>query len=132
MVLAPSSLELPDVIDVDAFAGLPLIAREEGSLTLSIMNELLTEHTVEYVSQLGGTTAVNEAVASGLGVSLVPVRSARPWLRAGAVTISRLADEQPQHQFHLVHSTQRYITPATKALTHHLHTWALTGRRRTG
>lgn len=132
VVLAPSSLELPDVIDVDAFAGLPLIAREEGSLTLSIMNELLTEHTVEYVSQLGGTTAVNEAVASGLGVSLVPVRSARPWLRAGAVTISRLADEQPQHQFHLVHSTQRYITPATKALTHHLHTWALTGRRRTG
>ena len=128
-MLAPSRLALPDVIDIDAFASLPVIAREEGSLTLSIMNELLASHTVEYVAQLGGTTAVNEAVASGLGVSLVPVRSSRPWMRAGGVTISRLVDEQPQHEFHLVHSTQRYITPATRALITHLHRWALAGRR---
>lgn len=130
VVLAPSALDLAPEIDVDALAGLPLIAREEGSLTLTILNQLLANHTVEYVAQLSGTTAVNEAVASGLGVSLVPERSGHPWLQAGSVTISRIAGHRPQHRFHLVHSTQRYITPATRALINHLHRWGVDNDQR--
>src|SRR5699024_158218 len=129
VVLAPSTFEVPDPLEVDAFAALPVIAREEGSLTLSMLNELLSEHSVEYVAQLSGTTAVNEAVAAGLGVSLVPERSSHVWRRSGAVTVSRLIDHRPRHEFHLVHSTQRYLTPATRALIKHLHVWALAGRR---
>jgi len=123
IVLSPRELELPAVITLDRFATLPLIAREEGSLTLGLMNELLAERDVSYVAHLAGTTAINEAVAAGLGASLVPEWSSRPWIGGGEVRVSRLDQLQPRHAFSLVHFSRRYVTPATRALLGALREW---------
>lgn len=123
VVISPAGLGLPEEISQDLFASLPLVVREEGSLTLTVMDELLAEREVEYVAHLGGTTAVNEAVAAGLGVSLVPEHSTRSWVHSGAVRISRLAGTTLRHHFHVVHSAQRYLTPAAKAAIGHLQSW---------
>lgn len=123
VVISPADLALPDDISRDLFASLPLVVREEGSLTLAVMDELLVDRDVDYIAHLGGTTAVNEAVAAGLGVSLVPEHSSRSWVNSNAVRISRLSDASPRHHFHLVHSSQRYLTPAAKAVIGHLQSW---------
>lgn len=124
VVLHPSSMDLPDPLPAAMLAGLPKVAREEGSLTLAKMHDLLAEHPggLDVVAELTGTTSVNEAVAAGLGVSLVPERSAEPWLSAGSVGKCTVEDTDLYHDFYLIYAQQRYITPATKAFIEHLRT----------
>lgn len=126
VVLFPATMTVPDPLTVADFARLPQVAREDGSLTWEIMRDLLEDHDSKIVAQLGGTTAVNEGVAAGLGVSLVPETSATAWLEAGSVRTRHLQDAKPQHHFYLIHSPQRYLTPATRALIEHFRAWAAT------
>ncbi len=123
VVISPPHLKLPPHITLDVLAAQQLVVREDGSLTLGLMNELLADRDLDYAAHLSGTTAVNEAVAAGMGVALVPGSSTRPWEQAGAVCVSRLSDASPSHQFFLVHFAHRYITPATRALMRHLRSW---------
>lgn len=122
IVIYPTTMELPERLPVDQLAALPKVAREDGSLTLARMCELLDEYPAgtEFVAQLGGTTAVNEAVAAGLGVSLVPERSAKAWLDAGSVRQCALDGVEVCHDFFLLYAQQRYLTPATRAFIEHL------------
>jgi LysR family transcriptional regulator, low CO2-responsive transcriptional regulator len=122
IVIAPAAMELPEPLTIADFATLPKIAREDGSLTLERMQEVLADHPggMDFVAQFGGTTAVNEAVAAGLGVSLVPERSAKAWLDAGSVRSHTLAGTDLYHGFYLLYSKQHYITPAARALVEHL------------
>lgn len=122
VVIYPGAMNVSDPLPLAELAVLPKVVREDGSLTLAKMHELLEEFPsgTQYVTQVGGTTAVNEAVAAGLGVSLVPERSAKAWVEAGAVRKVRLSDANPRHSFYIVYSQQRYITPAARALIEHL------------
>ncbi|WP_129665975.1 LysR family transcriptional regulator [Phytoactinopolyspora endophytica] len=122
VVIAPVAMDLPESVSVAELAALPKVIREDGSLTLTKMNRLLEDYPygTDFVAQFGGTTAVNEAVAAGLGVSIVPERSAKPWLDAGSVRTVTLPDVAMDHSFYLVYSQQRYITPATRTLIEHL------------
>ncbi|HEY8455000.1 MAG TPA: LysR family transcriptional regulator [Actinopolymorphaceae bacterium] len=122
IVIYPSHLDLPDPLPVETLAKLPKVAREDGSLTLAKMREVLdlVSSGTDFVAQLGGTTAVNEAVAAGLGVSLVPERSARAWLEAGSVRMCNLEGHRLYHSFYLLYSQQRYLTPAARAFIEHL------------
>jgi DNA-binding transcriptional LysR family regulator len=122
VVLYPTAMELPDPLPVAQLAALPKVVREDGSLTLERMHELLAEYPsgTDFVAQLSGTTAVNEAVAAGLGVSLVPERSAKAWLDAGSVRACALDGVDLHHDFYVIYSQQRYVTPAARALIEHL------------
>lgn len=122
VVLYPAGMDLPDPLPVARLAELPKIIREDGSLTLSKMQEVLAEHPsgATFVAQLSGTTAVNEAVAAGLGVSLVPERSAKAWIDAGSVGSCALEGVRIHHQFYVIYAQQRYITPAARAFIDHL------------
>ena len=122
IVIHPADMELPDPIGVEELSTLPKVVREAGSLTRARMHELLDEYPTghAFVAQLSGTTAVNEAVAAGLGVSLVPERSAKAWLDSGAVHQCAVADVDLYHDFNIFYSEQRYLTPAAQALVDHL------------
>lgn len=124
VVIAPAAMELPDPLPVERFAQLPLVIREEGSLTLARLHELLENRRsrMDYVAQLSGTTAVNEAVAAGLGVSLVPEYSAKAWVDSEMVRMFTLAGVSSSHYFYLVYSQQRYIAPATRAFIEYART----------
>jgi DNA-binding transcriptional LysR family regulator len=116
-VIYPAEMELDDPLPVAQFARLPKVIREDGSLTLIKMNELLEGYPsgADYVAQLQGTTAVNEAVAAGLGVSLAPQRSAKAWLEAGSVRTCSLDGVDTHHDFYVVYSQQRHVNPAAIA-----------------
>jgi DNA-binding transcriptional LysR family regulator len=117
VVICPADMDLVDPLPVAQFARLPRVIREGGSLTLAKMNELLEGYPSgsDYVAQLKGTTAVTEAVAAGVGVSLVPVRSAKAWLEAGSVRKCELDGVSIYHEFYVVYPRKRYISPAAHA-----------------
>jgi DNA-binding transcriptional LysR family regulator len=122
VVLYPATMELPDPLPVEQLAQLPKVVREHGSLTLGKMHSLLEAYAsgTSFVAQLSGTTSVNEAVAAGLGVSLVPARSAKAWLGAGSVKQCTLDGVELEHEYYVIYSEQRYVTPAARALVKHL------------
>lgn len=122
IVIYPTNLDLPDPLPVDRLAELPLVVREEGSLTYTRLTEVLGEQRAgtPFVARLQGTTAVNEAVAAGLGASLVPERSAKAWLDAGSVRKTTLDNVELRHDFYVVYAQQRYLTPAARAFITHL------------
>jgi len=62
-----------------ALAGEPYISREEGSSTRAVAERFLAESgvTLRPVMELGSTEAVREAVAAGLGVSIVSRHAVR-------------------------------------------------------
>jgi DNA-binding transcriptional LysR family regulator len=115
-------MDVPDPVPVAAFAELPKIVREEGSFTRTKMKELLADAPKghDFVAELSSTTAVNEAVAAGLGVSLVPERSAKAWVDAGSVRMLNVEGIKLFHEFYVIFSQQRYITPAARAFIEHL------------
>lgn len=122
VVISPDTMDLPDPLPVQEFAALPKVVREDGSLTLARMYDLLKPYPDggDFVAQLSGTTAVNEAVAAGLGVSLVPERSAKPWVDAGSVNTAALDGPRLSHDFYVLYPQERYLTPAARALIEHL------------
>jgi DNA-binding transcriptional LysR family regulator len=122
VVIYPTDMDLPDPLPVAELAELPKVVREHGSLTLAKMSALLEDYPSgqAFVAQLSGTTAVNEAIAAGLGVSLVPARSAKPWIDAGLVLKSALEGEPRYHEFYVIYSQQRYVTPAARAFITHI------------
>ena len=63
-----------------ALAGEPYISREEGSSTRAVAERFLAELglTLQPAMELGSTEAVREAVAAGLGVSVVSRHAIRP------------------------------------------------------
>lgn len=117
VVISPASMDLPNPLPVARMAALPKVVREDGSLTHARMSQLLEDHPGggEFVAQLSGTTAVNEAVAAGLGVSLVPQRSAKAWLEAGSIREHQLEGASLHHEFYLFYPHRRYIAPAARA-----------------
>lgn len=67
-------------VRVTALLSEPYISREEGSSTRSVAERFFTELgvTLHPTMELGSTEAVREAVAAGLGVSVVSHHAARP------------------------------------------------------
>lgn len=122
VVVVPHGMDVPDPLPLNEFAKLPKIVREEGSLTRVRMEELLAECADgnEFVAELSGTTAVNEAVAAGLGISLVPARSAKAWVEAGSVHVVHIAGAELFYENWVIFNQQRYITPAARAFIEHL------------
>lgn len=122
VIICPAAMDLPDPLSLSSLARLPKVVREDGSLTLTKMQGLLEEHPsgTDFVAQFEGTTAVNEAVAAGLGVSLVPERSTKAWVAAGSVRTVELEGADLHHDFYLIYPKRRYVTPAGRALIDHL------------
>lgn len=122
VVICPANMELPEPLSVQRMRNLPMVAREDGSATLRRMWELLgldDDHD-GIVARLTGTTAVNEAVAAGLGVSLVPEYSAGPWLRSGVVRRHTVNGVSARHDFHLSRRRGHDFTPAVHAFVAHM------------
>jgi DNA-binding transcriptional LysR family regulator len=121
VAICPAEMDIADTLSLEEFAALPKVIREDGSLTLSKMNDLLENYpgATEFTSQFGGTTGVVEAVAAGLGVSLVPDRSTEPWIQAGSIRKLDLQGVAAHLSFYLVYPRQRHITPAARTLIEH-------------
>lgn len=84
-----------DTISLEEFCAEQIVFREPGSGTRSVIEKRLQECGVDPATlknriELGSTDAVLNAVAEGLGISLVSVLAAQPRIRAGTLAAVRI------------------------------------------
>jgi DNA-binding transcriptional LysR family regulator len=94
----------------------PYIAREEGSSTRAVAEQLLADRgvTLRPAMELGSTEAVREAVAAGLGVSVVSRHAVRP--RDPRVVAIRLQGRQWVRDLLVIRRQGAPLSPAAARL----------------
>jgi DNA-binding transcriptional LysR family regulator len=99
-----------------ALAGEPYIAREEGSSTRAVAERSLAELgvTLRPVMELGSTEAVREAVAAGLGVSVVSRHAVRT--RDPRLVAIRLQGRQLVRDLLVIRRPRAPLSPAAAQL----------------
>jgi len=99
-----------------ALAGEPYIAREEGSSTRAVAERSLADLgvTLRPVMELGSTEAVREAVAAGLGVSVVSRHAVRT--RDPRVVAIRLQGRQWVRDLLVIRRQGAPLSPAAARL----------------
>ncbi|HEX9014931.1 MAG TPA: LysR family transcriptional regulator [Chloroflexota bacterium] len=93
------------------------IFREQGSGTRTLLDEEFArlDLRVRPVMELGSTAAVKQAVAAGLGVSAVSMRSIELELAAGMVKALRCPDIHTTREIRFVHHRDRRLSRAASA-----------------
>jgi DNA-binding transcriptional LysR family regulator len=106
-----------EAIDAEELRNQRFIYRETGSGTRTLLDEefLRLDLRVRPVMELGGTAAVKEAVAAGLGISIVPSRAIRLELEAGLVRAIRCPELRLTREIWLVHHKDRRLSRAATA-----------------
>ena len=91
-VWGPDSPLTSGKITLERFLEQPFIARERGSGTRAVVDRWLSElgHGLEPAMELGSLEAMKQAVACGLGVSVLPEVGVRSEEAAGRLRIGRL------------------------------------------
>lgn len=88
VVVAPQHPWAGKMISVAELAGEPFVAREKGSTLRSVIEQTLLQADaleLNVIMELGSTTAIKEAVESGLGFSILSCTDARRKLEIGSL-----------------------------------------------
>ncbi|MCA9642821.1 MAG: LysR family transcriptional regulator [Polyangiaceae bacterium] len=118
MVTAPGDPLLGRApIEWKDLAEVALICREQGSGTRAVIEAALDERGVQLrpSMSLGSNEAIKQAVASGLGVSMMSRLAVRAELDSGRLTEVRLRGEPIRRSLHAVRRDGRHATPALGA-----------------
>jgi DNA-binding transcriptional LysR family regulator len=110
-------------MNVVQFCGYPFIMRESGSGTRDVIEAALAERSIQVhpLMSLGGTEAVKNAVASGMGVAIVSRLTVELELEAGRLLEVRLPDFRIRRALHLLRLKGKNPSPSTSAFVALLH-----------
>jgi DNA-binding transcriptional LysR family regulator len=105
------------------FCDYPLIMRESGSGTRDVIEAALAERSISVhpLMSLGGTEAVKNAVASGMGVAIVSRLTVQLELQAGSLREVQLPDFRIRRALHLLRLKGKHLSPSTSAFVDLLH-----------
>lgn len=128
VIAVPTDHPLADsgVVSLGALAREPFILREAGSGTLDMVSlylEGLDRNATERlrpVARMGTSTAVKEAVKSGLGISILSIRAIESEIAAGQISALRIEGMTMARNFSLVRDRRRVASPACLAMTEFL------------
>lgn len=100
-------------ISLQEFAEEPFLIREPGSGTRITLEKFTATHGVNLnvTMELGNNSAIKEAVAAGLGISVVSEASVILELKAKKLTILPVEHFPLVRQWFVVYSTQRMLSP---------------------
>jgi len=106
-----------DVLQPTDLQGERFILREPGSGTRALVDEELARLNlrVRPVMELGSTAAVKQAVAAGLGISIVSSRSIKLEINAGLLRMLRCPGMRLTREISFVHHKDRRLSRAASA-----------------
>ncbi len=106
-----------EAISPDDLRGERFILREEGSGTRTLLDEEFArlDLRVKPIMELGSTAAVKQAVAAGLGISAVSLRSIDLELEAGQLRALRCPGMKLTREIRYVHHRDRRLSRAASA-----------------
>ena len=105
---------------------MPFILREEGSGTLKILEAYLREsgedgtNAFQVSARFGSSTAVKEAIKSGLGLSILSERAIYTELRAGILKALKVRGLSMSRNFFLIRNKLRIASPSCQAMLNFL------------
>jgi len=93
------------------------IMREQGSGTRTLLDEEFSRLNlrVRPIMELGSTAAVKQAVAAGLGISIISSRSIRLEVAAGLLKPMRCTDLRLVREIRYVHHKDKRLSRAATA-----------------
>lgn len=96
---------------------LPLIFRENGSGTRSVMEAFFNKNKITVVRKMELTSneAVKQAVLAGLGLSIMPLIGIRNELRSGELKIVPTAGLPIKTKWRLIWLKEKHLSPVAKA-----------------
>jgi LysR family transcriptional regulator, low CO2-responsive transcriptional regulator len=94
----------------------PLILREAGSGTRSVMENFLAFNAISYTKKMELTSneAVKQAVIAGLGLSIMPLIGIKNELRNGDLQIVPIENFPIESSWYLVWLRQKKLSPVAK------------------
>lgn len=101
----------------------PFIVREQGSGTLKMFQDHLEAlgygsiHAFKVVASLGSSTAIKEAIKSGLGISVLSNRAIETEVKAGILKSLRIKGLPMKRKFYLIRDKRRDASPLCRELT---------------
>jgi DNA-binding transcriptional LysR family regulator len=104
----------------------PFILREQGSGTLKILKEYLSDsgqddiNTFQVVARFGSSTAVKEGIKSGLGLSILSIRAIETDLKAGLLRALKIKGLSISRNFFLIRNKLRIASPSCQAILNYL------------
>jgi len=109
-------------VSVHELADEPFILRESGSGTLKVMAGYLDLSpgrlgmALRIAARLGSSTAVKEAIKTGLGISILSLRAIDTELKAGLLKALRLKEITMKRHFYLINDRRRTASPLCRAM----------------
>ncbi len=105
------------VISVEEFKAQKFLLREPGSGTREIFDRTVEQagFSVTPMWEAMSTTALINAVTSGIGISVIPRRMAVAALRRGDVISISVDGLSFKRKFHIVYHKEKFLTPSAKA-----------------
>ncbi len=109
--------DLPELRDYLEFVKAPLIMREKGSGTRKIFEEHIhrlgiNPKNLNVIAELGSTTAVKEAVKSGLGYGVISNLAVMEELNTGKLFKNPIENLEIKREFYIVRKRQKTLSPA--------------------
>ncbi|MEE4166351.1 MAG: selenium metabolism-associated LysR family transcriptional regulator [Desulfocapsaceae bacterium] len=114
VLAAHKSANIPDEITTAELPGLNFLLRESGSGTGKNIEIFLARHNIktselEVSAVLGSSTAIKEAIKSGLGVSIISRLAIQDELKCGMLREIRVKGLQMKRDFYIARAAKRTI-----------------------
>jgi len=114
-----------EAISLEELKEVPFVMREAGSGTRTIVKQRLKEMGVDerelnVVMELGSTAAVENAVESGAGVSIISERAVESEIKLGLLRKLRVEGLKLERDFFIVYKRRKTLSPAASALVQFL------------
>jgi DNA-binding transcriptional LysR family regulator len=102
-------------IRIEELQKIPFILREEGSNTRATYERILKQHGIQLnvALELGSTEAIKQAVAAGLGISILSPLSLQWEKKFKILQTIRVIGKPFVRQFHIIHIRNKHLSPAT-------------------
>lgn len=121
VLVAPTSTfeKLPS-IQIKALADLPLIMREDGSGTRTVVEQALKAAGVgtgelNIVAEIESTETIKRLVSKGLGLSFVSKKAVEAEVQNGQMKILKVDELTINRNFYFVYHTKRVLSPLSEA-----------------
>ena len=112
VIIAPGNDETETEMSVEKFAGQRLLLREPGSGTRESIEKVMEPFSVRLKAswEATSTTALVNAVISGLGISIVPRRMVEAPLRSGQIREIHVKGLEFRRYFYIVYHRDKLLT----------------------
>ncbi len=112
-------------IELDELKNEPFILRESASGTRKVIDRILRENGVDSaglkeVAEIGSTSAIKEAVRSGIGVSILSVKSVELDVSCGALVTVPIAGINLERPFYMIRRKNRELSPVASVFWEYL------------